>query len=295
MTPESPHLKRATTTEHPEEHPVLPETPAELKKAIVTLEAGRDLNDIPTDELRTLNALYEKLDALVSPETPALSATYHRPQEDGTTTPEVIELSLEASLSSFESFYTTHHLDLPPDFKERMEDIWNRNRSEMEKAIEQYGFDTLLLVPGGTALPDLHTKMTEGYNHTFEGGNFKTGGSFAGVSEDTSKDRIILVHKAQELNLHPALNDTLNKAAQTFLDQHESLTLSDYLIFQRKHFDETGQHLDEKEWTWLPGSRSGTPVVLAYWRPDGGRLGVNADGPSNRSSNRGCRLSRCFV
>lgn len=291
-SPES-HLTRTPDT-RPNDREALPETPADLKKAITALEHGRPLDDIPTDELRKLNALYEKLDTLVSPKLPTLSATYRHTQEDGTTTPDkAIELSLESSLSSFESFYAQHHLTLSPEFRKTMEDIWNRNKADMEKAIEQYGFDTLLLVPGGTTLPELHQKMTEGYTATYEGVLLSS------ITENPSKDRIILVHKAQVLDDHPALKQTLNASAEELIENGETLTLSDYLIFQRKYFDETGQHLDDwgtkNQWTWLPGSKSGTRVVSARWHPGAGLLDVGAYRLSYRNPDRGCRLSRCFV
>jgi hypothetical protein len=278
-TPETPSADTGT----------LPETKEEFRTAIKTLEAGRDLGKIPTDELRTLNELYEKLARLVSPEAEPLSATYHRPEKDGTTKPEVITLDLESSVSSFTSFYQTHNLDLPPDFKERMEDIWNRNRSAMEQAIAEKGFDTILLVPGGTSLPDVHKKMTEGYNATYEGVTISS------ITEDTTHDRIILLHSSPELTDHPELEKTLNKSAKGFIAQGERLTLTEYLILQRKFFDETGKHLDETKWTWIPGSKSDAHVVVARRYPDVGQLGVDAVVASYSDPRWGCRLSRCFV
>jgi hypothetical protein len=282
MKNEAPHFLHTET-------PNAPETKEEFRTAIKTLEAGRDLGKIPTDELRTLNELYEKLARLVSPEAEPLSATYHRPEKDGTTKPEVITLDLESSVSSFTSFYQTHNLDLPPDFKERMEDIWNRNRSAMEQAIAEKGFDTILLVPGGTSLPDVHKKMTEGYNATYEGVTISS------ITEDTTHDRIILLHSSPELTDHPELEKTLNKSAKGFIAQGERLTLTEYLILQRKFFDETGKHLDETKWTWIPGSKSDARVVNANWHPGEGLLDVRAVVASVSDPLWGCRLSRCFV
>jgi len=219
----------------------------------------------------------------------SFSATYHRPEKDGTTKPEVITLDLESSVSSFTSFYQTHNLDLPPDFKERMEDIWNRNRSAMEQAIAEKGFDTILLVPGGTSLPDVHKKMTEGYNATYEGVTISS------ITEDTTHDRIILLHSSPELTDHPELEKTLNKSAKGFIAQGERLTLTEYLILQRKFFDETGKHLDETKWTWIPGSKSDARVVNANWHPGEGLLDVRAVVASVSDPLWGCRLSRCFV
>ena len=90
------------------------------------------------------------------------------------------------------------------------------------------------------------------------------------------------------------------------MEDREKLTLSDYLILQRKIFDETGNHIDTKHedgyyyWTWLPGSTvskeagGGFRVVNAHWSPDDGQIGVNANDPDNSYPNLGCRLSRLF-
>lgn len=207
---------------------------------------------------------------------------------------ERISLDLESQLPRFRSFYETNALPLPANFEESMRDIWSRNQEQIKKAMEEYGFDDILLIPATSSLPTVHTLTSKDYNPTYEGDNFKAGGSFAGVTEDTSKPRILLVHKknAQNLKDHPILKETLNKPATDF--SSEPLTLTDYLIYQRLYFQETGKHLDESGWTWCPGSKSGTRVVDAVWGPGGGRLRVSAAVPGVSDSDLGCRLSRLF-
>ncbi|MEI6843559.1 MAG: hypothetical protein WCK48_03620 [bacterium] len=220
---------------------------------------------------------------------------------------EKITLDIEKEIDSFTEFYNTYSIDLPPNFKQAVIEIWNKNRDEIHKAIEQDGFNTILIVPETLpSLPQLHTQMTEGYNATYKGSGFTAGGSFEGVIEDRStKPRIILVHK-EDLWQHPAMKGTLNKKIETYLEQGQSLTLSDYLVLQRKIYDETGEHIDTKSkvdnlyfYTALPGSKVPNPsggfrVVCACWSPGSGRLYVDAVAPDDSDPYLGCRPSRSF-
>ncbi|HUD08873.1 MAG TPA: hypothetical protein VMQ48_02150, partial [Candidatus Saccharimonadales bacterium] len=77
--------------------------------------------------------------------------------------------------------------------------------------------------------------------------------------------------------------------------QAEGLSLEEYEIFQRIYFEKNpGKHLDEKGWTWLPKSRSGSRVVRSSWSPDDRRLDVDADDPGSALDALGLRLSRSF-
>lgn len=140
--------------------------------------------------------------------------------------------------------------------------------------------------------------MTEGYEKTYEGegDNFKDEGSFLGVKNATDEIRIVLIHKtnAQNLKDRPELKATLGGTGQKFADQGEELQLTNYLVYQRKYFEETQKHLDEIGWTWLSGSKSGGRFVLAYWLPDYRKLNVYALDASHSSGVLGCRFSRCF-
>ena len=114
--------------------------------------------------------------------------------------------------------------------------------------------------------------------------------------EATDKSRIVLVHSknAQNLADRPELKETLGETAESFIKAKETLTLTDYLIYQKKYFEETGKHLDVEGWTWLPGSRVGSHVVYVGWYPGVGQLDVNAIPPDDLRPSIGCRLSRCF-
>ncbi len=230
-----------------------------------------------------------------------VSAEFSYKDEKGKAKSETIEIDFDKQIESFSEFYGKYKIDITPDFTEKMADIWERNREEISKAIEEKGFDTVIFIPDG--LPnssEMNQKMSAGYNETYTSDNFEAGGSFDGVTDKESGARIILVHSAGQIEAHPALKETLDKSAEYFQKEGETLTITDYFILQRKIFDKTGKHLDgESTWTWLPGSTvknpdGGSRVVDARWDPDDGRLGVYAADPGYSGSDLGCRLSRCF-
>jgi hypothetical protein len=211
-----------------------------------------------------------------------------------------ITIDFEKKLEYSVTFYKNHHIEIPDNFREIMSDIWSRNIDVIKKSIEEQGFDEILLIPGDTSVADLNLKMSEGYAETYQSENFKAGGSFEGVIEKTKEPRIVLIHKnnAQKLRDRPEFQKTLGQKAEDLIKSGQTLTLTDYLIYQRQFFEETGNHLDESGWTWTPGSTVKNPgggfrVVIAVWR--GGRLGVYADDPDDSSSRVGCRLSRCLT
>jgi len=72
-----------------------------------------------------------------------------------------------------------------------------------------------------------------------------------------------------------------------------TLTLEDYLVFQRKYFEETGKHLDEDGWTWL-ATKSGSRLVRSDWDPSDRQLNVNADDLDYQNDDLGARPSRSF-
>jgi len=135
-------------------------------------------------------------------------------------------------------------------------------------------------------------KMQNGY---YTGSNFDAGGGFTGAkSTGIDKPRIILTHKTQNLEDRPELKATLGKKAQD-LSITDSLSLEDYIIFQRAYFKKTNKHLDEKGWTWLLKTKSGSRFVCARWDPTDDGLRVLARGADYSSSSLGCRASRYFT
>ena len=206
---------------------------------------------------------------------------------------ESISLDLEQILQEFVEFYKTNTIDTPPDFEDAIREIWENNRDEMQQAIEEKGFNDMLIMPAHLPLPDLHTKMTEGYTATYQGSNFTSGGSFTGAkSQNVDKPRIVLVHKTQNLEDNPELAKTRNITGEDAL-KTELLTLEDYLVFQRKYFKETGKHLDEKGSTWLR-TLAGSRLVSASWDPGVRQVRVHACALGFQDVHLGARPSRSF-
>jgi len=150
----------------------------------------------------------------------------------------------------------------------------------------------MLIIPGNIPLADLaeKMKMESGY---YLGDNFKNGGNFAGAkSQNADRLRVVLVHKTKELTERPELNSTLNiKGKDVKID--ESMSLEDYLVLQRKYFEETGKHLDETKYTRL-ATKSGARLVYSSWNPGAHELIVDARDLEDQHDALGVRPSRCF-
>lgn len=221
--------------------------------------------------------------------------TYTNPQTGKVERQEIITIDLEAKLQEFLSFYQTTHVDIPPDFEDIMRDIWNRNEDEIRKAIEQNGFDDLLLIPPTSDIGDLSEKMkmAQGYYDAIQSNTtIQTLRGIPLTSQNTNKPRILLVHHVQNLKDRPELKKTLNIKGKDVNMDHV-LTLEDYLIFQRIYFEKTGKYLDEVGWTWL-ATKSGARLVNSYWNPASHRLFVDAHDLEILYGNLGARSSRCF-
>ena len=207
---------------------------------------------------------------------------------------EDITLSIEVALDKYTEIYKETGIDLPPDFKEQIEDIWSRNRDEIEKAVAEKGFDEVIVAPADIPLEEIKDKMKM-ENGYFTGSNFDSGGGFAGAkSVGVDKVRVILAHAAQNLVDHPELKSTLGVKTQD-VNIEETLSLEDYIIFQRQYFKVTGKHLDsDSNVTWTPRTKSGARFVNSNWHSGYGRLHVGAGDAAHSSSSLGCRSSRYF-
>ena len=153
---------------------------------------------------------------------------------------------------------------------------------------------------------ELHELMSEGYkSKTYYSGNYNDDGGI-GASLDSRKGlRIVIARKAKELRDDEKLNETVEKS----IDDLEAkdgmfekygvggMTEAEYLIFQRRYFEETNKHLDETRWTWLAASRRPRSGRVPYgrWHPDFGRLSFYSSDPDLQSVFRGCRLAGSFL
>lgn len=231
--------------------------------------------------------------------------SYTNPKTGKVETQETITINFEEKLASAINFYGKMKIDLPADFEDIVRDMWDRNQGEIEQAIEEKGFDEMLIVPGNIPLTEIKDKLTmeSGY---YESDNFEEGGSFAGaVSQNVDKPRIILYHKKslpeiQRMNgLEVHLNITAGNALKLYQQNPNQYlsTLEDMIILERKNLEETGTHISDfnnKSACWLPGTKSGARLVDSGWDPGHHGLIVSAVDPGDRDGIVGLRPSRCF-
>lgn len=238
---------------------------------------------------------------------------------------EKIAVNPEKEFQNWTAFYEKHKIPVPDDFREQVEDIVGRNRPEMKKAVEQMGYDKIIIVPPNLSLAELHQKMSVGFNLTYESDDFKVEGGFSGVKTSNSdRTRIILVHErgAQNVRDNSIMKETLNKTlatvsqmaedgVQKLIDKGEPIPFNvkvggkdfafngidvlGYLIFQRDYFERTGKHLDEWGWSWLTGSSVGRRVPCLGWNPGRGRLRASADGPGYQYGYLAPRPAAVFI
>jgi len=266
---------------------------------------------------------------------PILSTSWKNPE---TQVEQELEIDFEKSLSEQKTFYK-NNLGLEISEVEAR-DIWNKNFSEIKMEMEKYGYDLILIIPNN--LPEeevLIQRIIETMEEnvggakrrvaaTWQGGNFRNGGSFAGVRNSYSPEcRIVLTHSIKELEDHPILKRTRNKNimdvtglseqevgrritngekltvdceieidGQKIRIQTEGQSLEEYLVQQAMCFEKTDQHLDSKSdsYAWLLKSFSGSCVVSSGWRPDDRQLFVGANNTSYQPAHLGLRLSRSF-
>ena len=212
-------------------------------------------------------------------------------------------------------FYETHHLagilkdkqghdTLPADIKLTPEQV------DLLKAKAKEGYTRMILVPAGVEghLQSLKENLTDGLAQdasnnpipTYLSDNVKP--SFPNQITTTDPRRLgkaYLLMTNPDAALHPGTKgQSADEIIRTFADPAvnvSGLTLADFLIEERQHFDETGQHLvdwGKNEWTWLLSSRDAASRVLdAVWSPDDHRVRVVSRSPEDRHPYLGARSS----
>ena len=151
---------------------------------------------------------------------------------------------------------------------------------------------------------ELHELMSEGYkNKTYFYYNDDGG---IGASVDSRQGlRIVMARKAKEITDDEKLKETLGKSIDDLEEKGglfetwgvSGLTEAEYLIFQRRYFEETKKHLDETLWTWLAASRrprSGR-VPVGGWDADTESLFFSSFTADYRVVFQGCRLAGSFL
>ncbi len=286
----------------------LPWTPAETKQLMSHAEEIASLRDkveqgkADADERkRFTKAVFALKKQMEEKENPTMHVILAE-SADGTE----IRFDLREIRQTWETFYGTHNLkvladDLPTDIKLTPEQV------DLLKQKAREGYTRAILVPANIDqhLLQLKQSLTDGLGknaqnqpiETFLSDNVKP--SFPNQIETTDPRRkgkayLLLTNPNESL-----VPNTKNKSADELIAEFNAkglsgLTLAEYLIEERKHFEETGKHLVDgsKEWTWLLASRDGASRVLnADWLPDVHRVGVNSNPSGNRRSYLGARSS----
>ena len=100
-----------------------------------------------------------------------------------------------------------------------------------------------------------------------------------------------------ETGLDVHLNITALDALKLFEKNPEDhMTLSDFIIMERKVFEDSGTHISDrnkKSGQWL-NTKSGARLVCSYWDPDDPKLTVGAGDLESQGGALGVRHSRCF-
>ena len=227
-----------------------------------------------------------------------------------------IEINIEQQLEYWTNFYKENKVDwitLPDSIQLQEQQI-----TEMKRLIKEYGFDKLLIIPenivGQAQVKDkklikkaenyskLHELMTKEYNESSQGDNFKQDESFDGISDNSTKLRLILTKDIQELYDDKLFKDTLGKSPDKLKEQFidklnlQSLSVSEYLIYQREYFSRNKKHLDEEKAVWLLNSKMPTwsPVPYSRWNTDYSRLHFYSGEASGSAGHGGSRLSGSF-
>lgn len=258
---------------------------------------------------------------------PILRASWKNPE---TQVEREIKIDIQERIDLFEKIYHDN-LQMKIDRNEIIS-IWNRNFKSIKREIEIYGYDAVLIVPENLPTEqEVNEKIIETMNEGAD--KVKVAATKYWIDKSSivtpkkPKYKIILTKEDRNMSetVDPFLKTTLGKSIEylTGLNKQEiteriqkggelpinfktniggreievkadGMSLSEYMIFQRAHFEKNKNHLDENGWTWLPKSCSGSRVVRSSWAPDGRQLYVSANDPDDAYGDLGLRLSRSF-
>jgi len=318
MSQETSSLCQTLKTEYQTLQELQKEFQLELEKSIKSgnLEKTKELKAEIEEKLKSLK---EKLI------TKEIKANFKNPETNET---KEIKLNIQEIIQEQKQFYQKFNLPIPNE--KEINQIIKTHKAEIEKEIQTYGYDQILIVPEN--LPNSETlnqtliESIPDTTATYQSSSFQEGGGFQGVkSSENQKTKIILTHSDQNIyeneSANPYLKATLNKnilqissLTETQIQekiennqpilinfqsnqnqiQAQGLSSEEYLILQRQYFEKTSNHLDEKGWTWLTKSCSASRVVRARWFPGDRRLLVYARALGGSDVYLGCRLSRSF-
>ena len=181
-----------------------------------------------------------------------------------------IHFDFDKEIKKWQEFYQHFNLDVKIN-KEEFREIWIRNKNQIIKIIEKYGFDTLMMIPEG--LPEageLAEKVIGGIPLGF-GDTIKPDEMlfFPDGIKDSDRSRIVLTHGASTTNHHyflaairrnvECLDIDPEMKSQKYkmnifiessekepvaINNVESLNVSEYLILFRLISDKNGRVFD---------------------------------------------------
>lgn len=188
-----------------------------------------------------------------------------------------ININLNKKLDEYINFYKLHSIDHPSDLRESIKEIWEENKEEIKKLIEEKGFNDLLIIPENLSVKNIKNRMVNmmGYygnlfnstDEDFNKNDFK--------SEGMDNTHLILLHNAQNLRDNPELIKTLGIKGED-IDLNKILNLEEYLVFQRKYVIENRNHLDYHGTIWLSTKFDGG-LLNANWMPISDKLFINKE------------------
>jgi len=310
-----------------------------LKQETAEIEQGRRMEDLEAADLRKVLAKYQEMEKVlgivVEKSASTLRTMWPNPE---TGVEQEVKIDLEKTLEEQKTFYKDR-LKLEID-EAKVRAIWKENYAEIKSEVEKYGYDEVIIIPEdlpeeevlNQGLIETMTETVGGKKEkvaaTYQGSNFKSGGSFAGVKNSYSPEyHIVLTHSIGNIEDHPILKATRNKTVmgvtglneaevnaliasgsdlqvnceieingQKIKIEAEGESLEEYIVQQGIHFGKTGEHLDAKgsSYARLLKSRSGSRVVYASWYPDDRQLFVYAIDSGIAHGTLGLRLSRSF-
>ncbi|MFZ5364582.1 MAG: hypothetical protein ACOZBH_00005 [Patescibacteria group bacterium] len=204
-----------------------------------------------------------------------------------------VKFELREQLEYWRNFYKEAGVDwaeLPEEIK-----ITEEQAKEIERLIEELGFDKMMIIPAGLTgkvgkdgkdenYVKLHEKMSADYNDTYQDPNFEAGGGFEGLRNKSNGLRIIVTKEVQNLKDNELFKQTLGKSVDDlegkkgiFVEKGvRGIDTATYLVWQREYFKRNKKHLDEVGWTWLteherPESKPGRPASVrvpgGLWGP----------------------------
>ncbi len=192
-----------------------------------------------------------------------------------------LRFDLRQIREQWDSFYRTHNLTAVADLLPQKITL-TPVQIETLKLKAQEGYTRIILIPAGIEqhLQVLKANLTDGLEKDYKGKPIKTWLSnevklsFPCQIETTDRERVgrayLLLTNPNESLLPGTKNKSADELIAEFAQQGISgLTLADYLIEEKKHFEETLKHLvdwSNNELTWLLESRDSSARVLrADW------------------------------